>query len=123
MGKTKTIEVSIHSLRTTYTEDDVWLKKYQEVVGTGVEYHPNYLCLKGDDSFLREWFQSLGLDWEERKSQIIELFEDIKDNGIKEPIKIYKDMKINTGHKRACIALFLGQELIRAEIVQDDYKL
>ena len=124
MGKTKTIEVSIRSLKTTYTLNDKWLETHHKVFGSGVENHPNYLCLKGDDNYLKMWFASMNnSNWEIQKKNLFELLKDIKKNGINDQIKIYRDGRINTGHKRACIALFLGQELIRVEIVQDDYKL
>jgi hypothetical protein len=116
--------VSIKSLRASYTPNDKWLDDYQKVFGQAVEFHPNYLCLKGDDNYLKLWFVSQNNpNWEEQKKKLFSLMEDIKKNGIQDHIKIYRDGRINTGHKRCCISLFLGNDLIRAEVVPDDYKL
>lgn len=123
MGRTKTIEVSIRSLRTTYSEDDKWLETHQKVFGSGVDQHPNYLCLKGDDNYLKMWFTSMNIDWEPQKKKLFDLLEDIKKNGIIDHIKIYRDGRINTGHKRVCIGMFLGIEYVRAEVIEDSFKL
>lgn len=119
----KIIKIPIKSLKTTYTYDDIWLKNYQKQHGDSVITHPNYKAIIGNDVFLQLWFNSLGLDWKKQMDSLLELLDDIKNNGIKKPIKIYKDYRINTGHKRAAIALFLGYSLIEAEIISDDTKL
>lgn len=123
MGKTKTIEVAIRSLKTTSTPDDKWMETYEKVHGYGIEKHPNYRALKGDDEPLKLWFASYDTDWKKQKDILMNLLEDIKKNGMRDQIKIYRDGRINTGHKRAAIMHFLGETIIRVEVVQDDYKL
>lgn len=124
MGKTKTIEVSIRSLRTTYTPEDKWLETHHKVFGAGIDHHPAYLSLKGNDDELKLWFASMdNPDWKGYSKALIDLVKDIKKNGVLEHIKIYRDGRINTGHKRSAVCLFLGIDLIRAEVVPDDYKL
>jgi len=123
MGKTKTIEVRLKSLKTTATPDDSWFENHQKVFGTGLDVHPNYKYLEGDDSYIKMWFTYMGVDWKKQTDKLDELLKDIKKNGINDQIRIYRDGRINTGHKRACIALFLGYEFIRVEVVPDDFKL
>lgn len=106
-----------------YTSEDKWLDGYKIHCGNTVKWHPNYLALTGEIIFLKEWFEYRKLDWLDRMGELIALHNDINKNGQKEPIKIYKDMRINNGHKRASVMLYLGYEEINAKIVPDDYKL
>ena len=123
MGKIRMKEVSIISLKTTTSIDDVWFFKHRMDYGYGIEAHPNYLALKGETKFLEDWCNSLGINAKAWMRTLLDLLDDIKKNGIKEPILIYKDYRINTGHKRASIALFLGYTTIKAIIVSDEVKL
>jgi hypothetical protein len=115
--------VSITSLKTTTTIDDLWFFNYRNNFGYGIEVHPNYKALKGDREPLEEWCKSLRINSKVWMRNLLDLLEDIKKNGIKEPIWIYKDYRINTGHKRVSIALFLGYTTIKAVIVPDDVKV
>ena len=114
-------EIEISKLRIT--SEDEYLNRYVKENGDSVEKSPAYLLLKGEASVLKHWFTTRNLDWLKRAKEIFDLYFDIKKNGQKEPIKIYNDMRINTGHKRAAVMLFMGCKKIKYEIVPDDYKL
>lgn len=116
--------MSIRSLRTTSTPEDKWLENHNKTHGAGVENHPNYHCLIGNDTYLQEWFASMkNPNWKAHKQSLFDLLEDIKENGIQHHVRIYRDGRINTGHKRLCIGYLLGIDTVRAEVVPDDFKL
>jgi hypothetical protein len=121
MERTKITEVSIDALKVTY--EDKWLENYVKKNGDSVSKFPLYLALKGNTTPLKDWsnFRSMSLKY--RIENLIDLYKDIIYNGQLEPIKIYKDMRINTGHKRASCMKLMGYKKISAIIVEDDYKL
>jgi len=121
MEKTKTIEVFIDALRITYEDD--WLGNYVEINGDSISKFPLYLALKGDVKPLKEWSEFRSMYFIDRIEILINLYKDIILNGQIEPIKIYHDMRINTGHKRASCMKLMGYKKIKAIIVNDDYKL
>lgn len=121
MERTRMTEVSIMSLRIT--SEDEWLDDYIRRWGAGVRTSPNYQFLMGNTQILKGWFDFLNLDWLKRAYELLDVYMSIKEFGQLEPIKIYRDNRINTGHKRAAIMLFLGYENIKAEIVEDEHKL
>lgn len=121
MAKTKITEVSITSLRIT--AEDYWLERWIKTNGDSVARSPHYRYLQGKGEAMRSWMMSRSLEYDYLTEPMMQVLRSLIDEGQKEPIKIYKDMRINTGHKRAACLLFLGKETIKAEIVPDDYKL
>lgn len=121
MEKTKTTEVFITALRIA-VEDD-WLKEWTEKIGFGVSTSPQYLYLKGKPDAMMEWMNYRKLPSFHLTKPLMDTLKSILRVGQLEPIKIYKDMRIATGHKRAACLLFLGKDKIKAEFVEDDYKL
>lgn len=115
------VELSITSLKITY--EDEWLKKYVELFGDSVEMSPQHQYLIGNKEPLKYWMLYRNIDWVTRANIMDELVGDIVLNGQKEPIKVYKDFRINTGHKRSAVLLYQGKITIKAEYVPDDYKL
>ena len=121
MEETKIIEVSITSLKIT--SEDEWLDTYIKTSGDKVSDSPQYLALLGERSPLRDWMGFRGLDWLEGLRDILDVYVSLKKEGQKEPILIYSDGRINTGHKRAASALYLNWEKLKAVVVPDNYKL
>lgn len=121
MGKTKTTEVSITSLRIT-AEDD-WLKSYIDVFTDEVEASPQYRYLKGKRRELLHWMRYRGLPFAHIATPLDEVLASMRKSGQLEPIQIYKDMRINNGHKRAAVSLYLNFDKINAIIIPDDTKL
>jgi hypothetical protein len=113
--------VRIKDLRITY--EDEWLEKWVSLVGDGVYESPQYLALVGVVTPFDRWMEFRGLSASDRYVGLMGVYSSIKKDGQKEPIKIYKDMRINTGHKRSAALAILGHEYIDAEYVPDDYKL
>lgn len=126
MAKAKTKEASTISVKIKdlkITSEDEWLDNWIADYGSGVERSPQYLALRGKTIPLASWMESRDLDFNKRLRMLHNVYNSIKAEGQKTPIKIYKDMRINTGHKRASAMLALGFDKIKAEIVPDDYKL
>ncbi len=121
MEAIKTVELSITSLRITH--EDLWLKNWVEDHGDDVQFSPNYLALMGDVKPLKAWFEYRGLDWRLRLLTLLYVYKSVKANGQIEPIKVYKDLRINTGHKRTAALLALHKEKVQAIYVPDTYKL
>lgn len=121
MEKTKTIEVSITALRIT--SEDRWLKEYIKNNGDSVFKSPHFLYLSGDPMPVYLWMVCRNLELKHITHPLMLTLQSLIKEGQKKPIKIYKDMRINTGHKRAACMLFLGYKTIKAIIVPDDYKL
>lgn len=113
--------MSIMSLKVTYVHE--WLHKWCNKHGYSIETHPNYLALEGDIKPMKQWMESMKISWRRRVRDLFTVYMDIKDHGIKEPILIYSDMRINTGHKRASILHSMGHKTIKAIVVPDDTKL
>lgn len=103
--------------------DDEWLTDYIRDNGDGVENSPHFKYLKGKSKDLHLWMSKRSLPWDYVSKPLMDTLVSLIKEGQKEPIKIYKDMKINTGHKRAACMLFLGFDKIKAVVVPDDYKL
>lgn len=121
MEKTKIIEVSISALKVT--SEDKWLRTWIEKNGDSVKKSPHYKWLNGDVKPIYDWMKFRKLRRDYITIPLIQIFKSLLNEGQKEPIKIYKDRRINTGHKRAACLLFMGKKTIKAEIVPDDYKL
>lgn len=121
MEKIKTTAVSITTLKIT--SEDKWLQKWVERHGATVGNSPQFKYLLGDSKPMQKWMQHRLLPANYLSKPLMETLASIIKEGQKEPIKIYKDGRINTGHKRAACLLFLGHDTIQAEIVEDDYKL
>ena len=119
----KVIEVQIKDLRITHEINAVWLKRWIEANGDAVKDSPQYLYLCGDYEPLWEWCKYRRIPKTYFSQKIMDTLKSLIHEGQKEPIKIYRDMRINTGHKRAACMLFLGAKTIKAVIVPDDYKL
>lgn len=113
--------MSITSLRVTY--ETPWLENWVKENGDSVQMHPNTFLLQGTITHMKNWYEYKGINWEERLIALLKLLWSIHREGQKEPIKVYKDLRINTGHKRASIMYLLGYEKIKAIIVPDDTKL
>lgn len=128
MEKTKTIdqsgtviEVKISDLRIT--SEDPWMDKHIEKFHDSVSISPHYRYLNGTYHWIAEWTNFRKLDKNYITWPLMLTLQSLIKEGQLEPIKIYKDMRINTGHKRAACMLFLGYETIKAIIVPDDTKL
>lgn len=121
MEKQKMKEVSITALKIT-AEDD-FLIGHISSWGASIRNSPHYMYLIGIATPMLKWMDMRKLDQDYHTKKLIELLVDIAKNGQKEPIKIYKDGRINTGHKRTACMLYLGYKKIKAEIVPDNYKL
>lgn len=121
MGRIKIQEVSITVLRIT--GEDNWMKDYIDRVGDKVETSPHFLYLLGRSMEMVEWMNYRKLSEEYITGKMMIILKSLIKEGQKEPIKIYKDMRINTGHKRAACMLFLGYSKIKALIVPNDFKL
>lgn len=115
------IEVKISDLRIT--AEDLFLKSYVAQASDRVEHSPQYYYLIGYYKVMSEWMQYRNLDYSYITTRLMYTLKSLISVGQLEPIKIYKDMRINTGHKRAACMLFLGYETIKAIIVPDDTKL
>jgi urease accessory protein UreH len=112
MDLTKIIEVSITALKVT--SRDKWLTDRIKVYGDSIYEHPNYLVLKGDRKLFDWWMVSLGRDANKRYQQMLDIMDNIKKEGQKEPIVIDSHFQIIDGHKRTGIMAFLGFETIKA---------
>lgn len=117
----KVVDLYIISLKIT--AEDPWLKNYIEQWGDSVETSPQYKYLLGHPFDLQCWMDYRGLPIEHLASPLMVTLRSMIKEGQKNPILVYKDMRINTGHKRAACALFLGLKSIKSEFVEDDYKL
>ena len=117
------IEVPIKLLRVTHEVEGYWMMNWIKENGDSVKDSPQYLYLMGDFEPLWDWCRFRHLPSMYMSKKLMEVLYSIVYEGQKEPIKIYKDMRINTGHKRAACLLFLGAKNIKAEIVSDDTKL
>lgn len=115
--------IPIKLLRITTDVNEVWLTHWIKENGDLVQDSPQYLYLLGDFEPMWEWSRFRHMHPTYQSKQLMDVFKSIIYEGQKEPIKIYKDMRINTGHKRAACMLFLGAKNIKAEIVADDTKL
>lgn len=117
--KPSTIVVKIKDLRIT--GEDEWKLNYIKECGDSIYTYPEYLYLKdGVGNLLEQW---LGGYAQFRMGHLTAVKKHLKEFGQLKPIKIYKDMRINTGHKRAAGLASLGKETIKAIIVPDDTKL
>lgn len=116
-----TIDVEIVNLKIT-TEDS-WSKNWVVSHSDSVYRSPHYLYLQGNGQPMLDWltFRKLPVDYLARP--LIKILVSILKEGQKEPIKIYKDGRINTGHKRAAAMAYLGHKKIKATVVEDNYKL
>lgn len=128
MGKTKIIEASGTAIEVKISElritaEDMWLLGYIDQTGGGIMSSPHYLYLRGLYETMYEWMQRRDLMPYYITMPMMDVLQSIIKEGQKEPIKIYKDMRINTGHKRAACMLFLGYKTIKAIIVPDNTKL
>lgn len=117
------IEIPIKILRITPDNTGVWIDHWIKQNGDGVKESPHYLYLTGDFEPLWDWMRFRYLPSGYLAQKMMAVLKSLILEGQKEPIKIYKDMRINTGHKRAACMLFLGARTIKAEIVPDDTKL
>lgn len=111
-------EMSITHLKIT--SEDGWLDQYIRAFGDGVAWSPQHRALMGDTQPLREWMSYRGLDWHDAMRDILSVYVSVRDEGQKEPILIYEDYSINTGHKRAASLLALGQGAINFEFVKNE---
>jgi ParB-like chromosome segregation protein Spo0J len=105
------------------TSEDAWLHQYIREHGHGVKTSPNYLALTGNHEPLKRWFEFIGQDWQHRLSVLQSVLKSVIDHGQLEPIYVYKDGRINTGHKRCAVLMFLNKETVKAVEVPDDFKL
>lgn len=117
------IDVPIELLRITPDVEGKFLKHWIIDYGEGVKDSPHYLYLCGDYEPVAEWMRQRKLNPGYLSQKLMQLLQSIIWEGQKEPILIYKDMRINTGHKRAACLLFLKEKTIKARIVPDHYKL
>lgn len=115
------MKVKIKDLKVT--GEDEWMLDWIEKSEGLVSKSPHYLYLKGNPVPIVEWMINRNLPMEYLTGPLIEVLVSLIKDGQKEPIKIYKDKRICTGHKRASCLLYLGKDTIEAEIVSDDYKL
>ena len=118
MEKTKTIEVFIIALKVT--GEDEWMLEHIKKTGGSIYEYPAYTYYRGDDTLLKEWLKDYA---SYRMGQLDTIMKHLKEFGQLEPIRIYKDMRICSGHKRASALASLGKETIKAIIVPDDTKL
>lgn len=123
IAKNKEIDIPIELLRVTPDVDGVWFKKWIEENGEGVKVCPQYLYLVGDFEPMWDWMRFRHLPSSYIVQPLMKILKSIIYEGQKEPIKIYKDMRINTGHKRVACLAYLGAKTIKAIIVSDDTKL
>lgn len=121
MENQKIIEVSITLLKIT--SEDKWLDNYIKIKGDKIENSPQYFYLIGKMKPIFEWMDYRKLNQDYLTKRLIEILVSIVRDEQKKSIKIYKDYRINTGHKRASCMLYLGYEKIKAIIVPDNYKL
>lgn len=113
MGKIKTIEVSIGSLKFEY--EDPWLGKYADEVSPYMDFHPLALALKGNINPLRAWCawrRDMKIDT--KLNELMNLYKSLIINGQLEPIVITRDNVIVTGHKRCSCFLAMGKDKINA---------
>lgn len=121
--KGEIIDVPISLLRITPDVEGVWLTNWIKENGDSIKESPAYLYLEGDYEPLRSWCDFHHLPSFYLSQKLMEVLKSIIYEGQKEPILLYRDMRINTGHKRAACMLYLGAKTIKAIIVSDDYKL
>lgn len=122
-SENRVIVVKISDLRITHEKKAVWLKQWIKENGDAVKDSPQYLYLCGDYEPVQAWCKYMRLPPTYFSQKIMMVLKSIIYEGQKEPIKIYKDMRINTGHKRSACLLYLGEKFIRAVVVPDNYKL
>jgi len=125
MEKIKTIEVSISDLKIT--SEDGWLDNWIAEHGDSVGNSPQYRALRFHFDPLVDWFADVAdlkhHDMYDRIKRLFDVYVSLRDEGQKEPILIYSDMRIVSGHKRAAALHVLGKKTIKAQIVPDDTKL
>ena len=113
MEKTKTIEVSITSLK--FSSEDVWLTQWAKDGGGLITNHPIYLALKGDRMPLHKWCTFRRDIWlMERLDLVMDVYKSLIRYGQLEPIIITRDNVIVSGHKRACCLLIMGHKTIKS---------
>lgn len=115
------MDVRIRDLKVT--SEDAWLDRWIKKNGDKVAQSPQYLYLIGNPEPMISWMKYRKTPKEHLSKKIIEVLVSLIKEGQKEPIKIYKDYRICTGHKRATCLLYLGKETIEAQVVGDLYKL
>lgn len=115
-------ETPIASLKITADKKDNWLKNYIKRRDSIVD-SPHYLYLIGQPQVMAEWMEFRRLPANYHTEKLVRLLVDIAKNGQRNPIKIYKDGRINTGHKRAVCMFYLGYKTIRTVTISNDYKL
>lgn len=113
--------IAIDKLRIT-AEDD-WLMMWIKDFGDKVVDSPQYLMLEGKDLAMLDWMRYRNIPYAQKRKEIYDVLESLKKEGQKEPIKIYRSNKINTGHKRAACLLHMGETEVKAIYVPDNYKL
>lgn len=113
--------VKLSELKITYEDD--WLAAWVRRYGTKVRMSPHFLYLTGNYQPLEEWMKFRNLPATYISKPLMKTLQSLIEEGQKEPIAIYNDMRINTGHKRSACLLFLGHTDIRAVYVPDNYKL
>jgi len=125
MEKIKTIVVSISDLKIT--SEDPWLDKWIADCGDSVARSPQCHALRFHFAPFLAWFDDVLLlkhhDMYDRIKRLFDVYVSLRDEGQKEPIRIYSDMRIVSGHKRAAALHVLGKKFIKAQIVPDGTKL
>lgn len=115
------IDLYITSLKIT--SEDKWLERWIKNNGDQVRQSPQYLYLCGETEPLEEWMKFRKLPLRYMAVPLMNTLQSLIKDGQKEEILVYKDSRINTGHKRAACLLWLGHTEIDARFVDDDYKL
>lgn len=113
-------DVPILDLKVSYEAD--WLKNWVLTQGDSVAKSPHYLYLRGNPLPQLDWMKARNLPIAYVSAKLMEVLLSLIKNGQTEPIKIYRNMQICTGHKRSACMLYLGYKTIKAEIVADNYK-
>lgn len=121
MEKTKIIEPYIISLRIT--GEDEFMKEWIHRFGDAVKTSPHFLYLLGFYRPVEDWMRFRGLDKYYITRPLMRCMQDLMRENQKNPIFIYSDCRINTGHKRAACMLFLGFDTIKAIVVPNNFKL
>ena len=121
--KNKVMDIPIYKLRISVTPDDKWGLEYIRRWGDSIMTSPQFMYLHGMGSYCLERSKAMGIPENYTAGPLMQVLKSIMEQGQKEPILIYRDFRINTGHKRAACMLFLGRDFIKAEYVDDNYKL
>ena len=99
-----------------FDSEDDWLINWAKENGDSINKHPIYLALQGDRMPLHKWCTARKDIWlMERLDLVMDVYKSLIRYGQLEPIKINKNNKIITGHKRACCMLIMGKDEIKAE--------